>query len=636
MLAVLGVILGFVLPGCLLARVLRLKLGPVAGFMLSTMLLVQVVFWMGMCGVPLSLHSVGLALLVVNALVATLYWRSPRSERVPRQLSPLAKVTIAISAALGVLVLLRLFLAPLTGADTYWRWEFLATQIVAQQSFAFYPPFEAADFAHYFYPEGVPPIVGFSYFWLYSCFGSAAKSATCLLVGAQWAAVLATGWALARRLGTERAAALAVAILLSCQNVFWAIAIGQETGWTTLSMLAMVYFLAYQGPHRRSHVAMAAVAAAAGALSREYGCYICICGGFMLLWQRAERRDWLVYALVLGVLASPWYLRTWMLTGNPIYSLGLGDLFPRNLMYHTDMETLAQTMGFGAAPLAMVLAFFVAFIQYATLPLAGIAGALAVARRHAYLLFCIGLGSAIWMMSVRYTDVLSNSERVMAPVFAISAVAAALWLDSGRKGILAILFFLLAAFADFALLDSGHVQLNQWPLLLGVALGLGGLGLFLDWRTPQVAKVIVPLIVGIALVRGVMFMAAFPTRHLKEIDVAREHNFAPREVAVREFLQANPLPHGSRILATTTYARPTFVDSYEIVSPFSPEMLFLLETEDPATLNAEFDARGINAILVLENPSVCRNPRICSQPGDGWRQVFHVWPNRLYVRHKEK
>ena len=96
------------------------------------------------------------------------------------------------------------------------------------------------------------------------------------------------------------------------------------------------------------------------------------------------------------------------------------------------------------------------------------------------------------------------------------------------------------------------------------------------------------------------------------------------------------MPHGSRILATTTYARPTFVDSYEIVSPFSPEMLFLLETEDPATLNAEFDARGINAILVLENPSVCRNPRICSQPGDGWRQVFHVWPNRLYVRHKEK
>jgi hypothetical protein len=637
-LAILGVILAFVLPGCLLARILRVRLGPVAGLLLSVMLLVQLVFWMGLAGAALNLHTVGAALLTANLLIGFFFWRRPARSRLSREFSPLARLTFAICAGIGLLVLVRLVLAPLTGADTYWRWEFLATQILTQQSFAFYPPFDAADFAHYFYPEGVPPMVGFSYFWLYACFGGVAKSATCLLVFAQWAAILATAWALTRRFGSEKAAALAVAILLSCPIVFWAVAIGQETGWTTLSMLAMLFFLSNEGPRRRQHVAMAAVAAAIGALSREYGCYISICGVLTLLWQR-NWRDILLFGVVVAALAAPWYLRTWTITGNPIYSLGLGDLFPRNLMYHTDMERLAQTMGFQAAPGAMALFFLVAYAQYATLPLAGLAGAVALLRRQGFLLICAALGTLIWLMSVRYTDVLSNSERVMAPVFALLAVAAALWFDSGRKGILAVLFLLLGAFANFALLDAGRAQLVQWPVLLGATLAAGALGLFLDLRAPRgLVRSLVMAIVLLALARSLLYVAAFPTRHLKDgIDLAKRHHSAPREVNVRAFLQWNPLPPGTRILATTTYARPTFANTaYEIVSPFSPEMLFLLESENPAVVNAGFDERGIGAILVLENPSVCRVPGICSKPAEGWRLVFDHWPNRLYVRDKAR
>jgi hypothetical protein len=637
----LGVILGFVLPGCLLARLLRLSLGPVAGLLCSLMLLIQTVFWLGLCGLPLNLHTVGTVLLLATVLLAALLRRSPCPRGTRPPLSLLNKWVIAISAIVSALVMLRLGLAPLSGADTYWRWEFLATQILQQQSFAFYPPFDAADYSLYFYPEGVPPMVGFSYFWLYACFDGAVKSATSLLVGAQWAAILATTWAIARRLASARAGALAVAVLLSCQNVFWAVAIGQETGWTTLGMLAMIYFLCAQGKQRRAQVAMAAIAAATAALSREYGCYVAICGVCMLACQRADRRDFAIFATVVACLAAPWYLRTWMITGNPLYSLDLAGLFPRNLMYKVDMDLLGTYVGFQSAPGPMCLFFLVAFVQYATLPVLGLAASIAIARRHGFLLICAAFGSIIWFMSVRYTDVPSNSERVMAPVFAVLAIAAAIWFDQAfqrrRVGVLAGLFLVLGAFAIFAMLDAGKVQLTQWPQLVAAVLALAALGLGLDWRAP---RRLVQLLLVLALVglcgRAVCYICAFPTRHLKEdFSVTSTHSFAPRETRVRAFLETNPLPPGSRILATTTYAKPAFANSaYEIVSPFSPEMLFLLESEDPATVNAEFDARGIAAILVLDNPSVCRVPSICSKPAEGWTMVFDHWPNRIYLRSK--
>src|SRR5690606_27064692 len=75
----------------------------------------------------------------------------------------------------------------------------------------------------------------------------------------------------------------------------------------------------------------AGVAAGAGALAREYGIAFVGFGALTLFTRQGlTPRHWVEYFVASSVTALPWYMRNWIVTGNPLYSHTLGGLFPGN------------------------------------------------------------------------------------------------------------------------------------------------------------------------------------------------------------------------------------------------------------------------------------------------------------------
>ena len=426
---VVGVVFGFFLPGYLIGRLLKSRAPFISAFIISSLLLFQVIFWLGVFSVPVSFATVLAPLVVVSGL---LVWRCRDLLRQPRLGLDLSggKWRWGLALAAGIVLLLlgfRLWRAPLMGPDAFFRWDFLARKLLALGHFDYYPPLTSADYRTYFYTDAIPPLVSFSYFWVYASLGRHAPAITSLLVVAQFCCLLGLAYRIGQHLFGGRAGVLAAAPLFSSPLFLWAATMGQETGYTAISVGAMVLFLLRaESPDDLAALVLAGFAAALGALSREYGWAFVMAGVMIACWRRLGGRAVGVFFGVAFVLAFPWYARTWLLTGNPFYSNPVATLFPVNQVHVAFLQFYASVNGSGGGLFATGRYFVLYLLQYAPLPLLlGLAGGLLLARRQGYLLATVAICVVVWKISIGPTYSLQLSTRVLTPAILLLAALGA-------------------------------------------------------------------------------------------------------------------------------------------------------------------------------------------------------------------
>lgn len=417
-------------PAYCLARGLRSPYPLLASVVMSMPILFVGMFLLNLFDLPITVGSV-LAYLAALTAVSAWYWQ--------RQRTPAALPTrddgapggtdwacVAVIVASMVLFVLRAWMQPLCGDDTYFRWNFLAERIAELRHFHYYPPRTPEHFQEYFSTDGFPPTVAFVYAWTYIAAGSTNPALTAPFVIVQYAAILGGVYALANSLGDRRTGLWALAVAVSSPLLFWAVLMGQETGLTALAGVAMLAFLSHGDRGGWRALIPAASAAALGAIARDYGGAFVACGLLICVLQRRGGRQVLGFAACALLLCAPWYLRNWVLTGNPVFSNDVGGLFPVNPIHAALLDNYAASYGFIHNPSLLIDALAI-LAGMATVPvLIGVPCLLARARKVPAAALLVGVVFLLWAWSVSKTSGgLKASTRVLAPALPVLSVLAA-------------------------------------------------------------------------------------------------------------------------------------------------------------------------------------------------------------------
>lgn len=420
-----AILLGFLLPGYLVSRIARSPCWFVSTVVFSVLALFQVVFWLQVCGLPLRFQTVGGALAAICLALLALHRLAGGAElKLPRPgLSGRQWAWVVPGIALTGLLAYRLVKAPLMGPDTLFRWDFLARQMLALGNFSSYPPRQAADYAFYFFPDGFSPLVSATYFWVYAALGRPEPAATTVPVLLQAGAVLLVVYTLGRELFSRAAGIYAVCLLASAVLFLWGILMGQETGYTALSLGSALFFIARaQEEDARGAMILAGGSAALGALARDYGGIFVACGAAAILWRKLGWRSLAVYTGTALALCGPWYLRSWVLTGNPLYSNEFGNLFPVNPVHAAILRENAAAFALARLPARGLQEAWETVRAGAPLPvLAGLLG-VGRARRHPDLLFSLVLVGLTWVYATGSSSGIPYSMRMLTPALLILAL----------------------------------------------------------------------------------------------------------------------------------------------------------------------------------------------------------------------
>lgn len=458
--ALCAYLFGLIFPGYCLARLLRCRTPWPAATPLSILILFCGVFLLNALRIPLTFTAVLAWELGVLILLGSLCWlkRPARVEeagqnRVSKGATgaslPLLVGTILVSLVAAYVS----FMVPLSGADTLFRWEFLARQIIRYQTLDFYPPVTPADFQKYFYPDGFAPVVSTSYWWIYAAIGKTLPVAVMPLVLLEYLSLLGFARHLGERLSSGFAGWLACGMLAASPLFFRAVMIGQETGLTALAMVGAISALVDgEGEDDNRAFILSALFAGLGGLTREYG--VALAGGAVLLlgWRRLGWRGTLIFSAVTVTLLTPWHLRNWLRCGNPLYTHSLG-IFPINPVYAALMAKFKTVFGlqnFGIDDWKVLLR---QLLQEAGLPLLiGIPLAFRQLRSYGWLLLSMALAIVLWLISVGYTNGgLVYSMRVLAPALVLAAVMASINLADMTRATVRSQWLLSAVIALFTL-----------------------------------------------------------------------------------------------------------------------------------------------------------------------------------------
>ena len=451
---------GLLLPGAALLFALRLPRTLATCFAVSAVVLYLTVLALQVTGAGITPPTLCAGLLVVS-LAGFLIGRLGVERRVPTPLDgatnrkpehqdtgprfapfttmgPWTVLYVAFWAA----VIFRAVSEPLAGPDVEFRWGFLAEQMLRAGSLDFYPPRSAADFASYFWVESIPPGASALHAWAYGCAGGPFAAWTIPGVLLQLAAL---------------------------HELLW---------HTALALVGIAYSVGRWVDTRvTAWAALAALFAILGGAAREYGLVFTALGGLALVGVKANRSAWLTF-LAVASLGLVWPVRTWVLTGNPVFSLSVGGLFPVN-------ERFLRWITYDADAFGAVLRTTSGWLDVARYGLlfapAAIVGwvvlAVAAGRRVRAAGFALASVTAIlvlWAVSVRYTNGgLFYSLRVASPALALGALAAgvglAAWVrPSLRKqravaGILTVLVLALLP-ATLALPQNPWTgRWSNWP-----------------------------------------------------------------------------------------------------------------------------------------------------------------------------
>ncbi len=478
--AILGstglILAGLLLPGAVWSLAARWPLPWLVGGVISALGLFLGVIILsesgaGVTGLTLGGWQAGIA------LAGIIYWRRRRAVPGPggRQgaewwiaMPALPMITVAVWRALT---------QPLPGADVDFRWNYLAEIIVNTGGLARYPPFTAADFTHYFWPDGIAPLVAGQYAWTYLAAGSTAKIWTALPVLLQFSGLLTLLLALGRLWGGARGGWFACALGGATMLLQFAFNLGQETGLTAIGVGGLAYYLTlWERTHRTDLLIPAAVCATLAASAREYGVIFPLVGAGWLLVARAGWRQTAWFALGALVLPAAWHLRNWLRTGNPFYAQDVAGIFPVNPVFS---EWMRGYVGIYGAPLRQWSGWMEIgrlFLLTALPAWLGLLAGAALWRRQPGWTGMLGLAGATlacWLASVPYTaGGLFYSMRVLSPLLLLGCAwggaALARWVPARRHlaGLLLglVLFALDASLRTWTIpLNPYTISLREWP-----------------------------------------------------------------------------------------------------------------------------------------------------------------------------
>ena len=469
---------GLLLPGYLLQRCWRSPSPAVASFLGSSLVLFYLVVGLDALHLPLDRGRLAAALAAVNLLLWWLARHAAARRSSVENVQPPARERLTLWPwGLPVVlaccaVVCRAFIDPLSGWDNIFRWDFLSRQLLHAGTLDFYPPVSTGDFWYYGWCDGIPPLVSILDFWLYLCAPRADAWLTVVRIGTEIGLLFLLVGNLSGRLWGPSASAPARAALATSALLLWGVAIGQETGLTAVTLVAMWYFLEEHAKKPDpGFLVWAALAAAAGALTREYSLAYLGLGVGLLAWHRRPVAEWVRFTLIATAVALPWYARNAWRTGNPFFSHDFFGLFPTNAVYTQWMHATADYLslghnmalfGFGAAFLTLLTGLLFAL---------GIWGAVGGWRAGAPLVAVMLLVMAFWLWSVHQTaGGWVYSARVLTPALALAAVLAGRALSgltTARRRLFAVVLMLAAgdaAMRSFYLPDSPLVLPTKFSL----------------------------------------------------------------------------------------------------------------------------------------------------------------------------
>jgi hypothetical protein len=380
-------------------------------------------------------------------------------------------------AALVAFVIWRTTLWPLSGWDNPFRWNFLAQRILQQQGFGFYPPVTADDYRLYFYTDGIPPLVSFAYWWLYAAVGGYHPALTSMLIAAQLACTLGFTYRIGRALGSPLAGLFSAAILGGSTLWVHAIAIGQETGFTALAIAAIVCAVVEgvrstgDGPAWQAFV-LAGLAAALGAMAREYGCAFPILGAIAVFWIGGRPKYAAILCATAAFVASPWYLRNLLRAGNPFFSNHFGSFYV-NPIHAQMLDYYRMRMGVTTwSPDQWVDIFHELLLQAPLQITLGVLGLVIFFRRCGFLAVIAGAIGLLWAYSIGETSGgWLYSLRLLSPVFVVLSITAGIFLArwSSRPplreismAVMGILLLWSIAAATVHPLDQSLARFEHW------------------------------------------------------------------------------------------------------------------------------------------------------------------------------
>ena len=123
-----------------------------------------------------------------------------------------------------------------------------------------------------------------------------------------------------------------------------------------------------------------------------------------LVWRRQPRKQVFIFCITATAAAAPWYVRTWILSGNPFYSLRFGSFAVNEIhdqilhYYNASLAIQHWTIN----EWANVLSVFLLLATFQVL--AGIPGGFRRFRAHGYLIVIAFLLIAVWIQSVGFTS----------------------------------------------------------------------------------------------------------------------------------------------------------------------------------------------------------------------------------------
>jgi hypothetical protein len=592
-------VVGLLLPGAMVLRVLRLPWMLAASFVASAAILHACVVLFALLHVPVSLVTLATALGLVTLAFGA--WARQRNSRFPpaESTAPFSFLLelgawTPLYAVFWAVVLWRLATQPLNGGDVDFRWSWLAEQMLHLGSLDFYPPRSAADFTRYFWAESLPPGVAGLHAWAYACGASTRELWTSAGVGLQLLALYDLVWRLAYEWGGQTAARRAVLLAVATPILNWSVLMGQETGLTAVAVCALCFALGRWHQTRAiGWLALGALAALVGASTREYGLAFPLLGLGVLVLMHAPRRAVVIFAAIALPLAIVWPLRTWVLTGNPFYSLGFGGLFPVNPVFVAWSASIsagtkaafAARAGWEEIAFSLVLCAPTAIFCWLALAVHAARGL----REARWCALCVGVTAVLWFASVPYTGGgLFYSLRVLSPAFALGA-----------------------AFGGYALYAAGRAPLHR-GLMHGVLACLVLTTLPATLTLPQNPYRVSP--------------HEWPGLGRQYVDISRH---ADAEVA--RFLQTQP-GHTRILSECVSLPRSLAPAGITVIPMWSPEVAWLFDpTLKPIEVARHWRQSGLHYVVMTRAPAQLQ---LLLQHAR-WRAPFFavkkIWESDAYV-----
>ncbi len=443
---ILCFILGFFVPGYLVSKLLKSPFIIASSFIISTVILFELIFLLEIIKIRISFMSVFICLISISAVLFLLV-HLRKVKDIPEKAvgyTPDKKYLILLIPviATALLILTRGILQPFTffNGDQIFRWNFIAFRMMELGNFSFFPPLTQEDFNYYYYIDGIPLAVPFSYFWIYASYGGCLKNLTGLHIFIQYVLLLLLTYRTANIYHGDKESGLpAAGILATSMLFFYSVIIGEETGFIAISAVATFYFIvAGRSGDDVSAAILSGFATSLGVLSREYGWAFILIGFVAFIWRKAGIRVLIIYSIVVFSLSFPWYLRNWILAGNPFYSNPVGNIFNVHPFMEALLETMRSNLGLSVFPSLRLQHFSIIVLYTALIPvLFGLISFIFNFRRMLDLMVISLALILLWAYSVGNTaGGIFQSMRVLSPVIVFLSIAgASLFLGplSGRR-----------------------------------------------------------------------------------------------------------------------------------------------------------------------------------------------------------